>query len=499
MTTENKKPSLPKHCYARGNKIWVRYKDETGKWVNKPCGRPAYHLNQVELARRYVNALLRGIERKRNGDVVANSIAEYARKWCDEREKRGVDSAASEKARLEKYVLPEIGKLQLEELRPRHVAALVYKLRALSGDEMIAPRTIHHIVNTIHTLYESALMDELVWGENPVKLKPGVLPKKVDADPEWRSQATFYTKEILKLISDPIIPVERRVQYAIKALTGMRHGEVAALCWRHIDELAEPLWKINVVQAWSTTKKKIKRTKTEECRAVPVHPTLQAILIAWRDTHWQRVHGRKPEPNDFVVPTRTGSPVDGADAVNAMHRDLKALALRTEAGSRRNRGGHDMRAWYETQTVEDGADSTLIWRTTHAPPKDVKAGYQRFSWGAYCREVAKLKVELDGEPLQVVTQSLQSEAKARGRWGKEVTPKGLEPVSLVGHGTYRQRVLDERRAEMRTRASTPGHSHRNGLVPVATTLATMLERAARAGDIPRVLEIAAELRGDAKI
>jgi hypothetical protein len=80
----------------------------------------------------------------------------------------------------------------------------------------------------LRSMFESAIVDELVES-NPIKLKPGELPKKRDKDPTWRSQATYTVHEVERLISDSAIPVKRRVQYAIKALAGMRHGEVADL------------------------------------------------------------------------------------------------------------------------------------------------------------------------------------------------------------------------------------------------------------------------------
>jgi len=80
--------------------------------------------------------------------------------------------------------------------------------------------------------------------------------------------------------------------------------------------------------------------------------------------------------------------VDSADAVHAFKADLEALGLRVEAGERRDRGGHDLRGWSKTRCIEDGADSLIIRRTTHAPPRDVNAGYERFTWATICREVS---------------------------------------------------------------------------------------------------------------
>lgn len=125
-----------------------------------------------------------------------------------------------------------------------------------------------------------------------------------------------------------------------------------------------------------------------------------------------------------MVPTRNLTPIDASDAVHAFKADLEALGLRVEAGDRRDRGGHDLRGWYKTRCIEDGADSLIMGRTTHAPPRDVNAGYERFTWPTICRELEKLRVGiLGGEVLPLAT----TELKAARRWRKVVTPMGLEP------------------------------------------------------------------------
>lgn len=484
------KVDLPKYCYARGNRIWVRFKNEEGDWVNK---KSPYTLDQVEYARRYVNALVKGIAGKvERGDAPVNTVREYGRKWLKEREQRGIPAVVDERSRLEKYAFPYLGDVTLAELRPKHVRDMVRRLRELKGDAKIAPRTIHHVFNALHNVLECAIVDEHVYGENPVKVKAGELPKKVDADPEWRSQATFTVTEVERLVSDPLIPVVRRVQYALKALAGMRHGEAAALCWRHIDQVAEPLWRLNIVQAWCSRSSTIKSTKTEETRAIPVHPALASVLTAWRDLHWARIYGRQPTLDDFVIPTQTGSCLAVADAGEAFKRDLAALGMRVEAGKLRDRGGHDLRAWYETRCIEDGADSVLLRRTTHAPPKNVSGGYERFSWASLCREVEKLKVViLEGDALKFVTSSLHMEIRSRKRWAFAVTPSGLEPGSTsTGGGIRSPATVDAYR-----RRSADAHARgRSAVTSYVTTAARLIEKALRAGDTPRALELVAQLR-----
>jgi integrase len=173
------------------------------------------------------------------------------------------------------------------------------------------------------------------------------------------------------------------------------------------------------------------RTKTEVTRRVPVHPTLGKILAAWRLSHWERIYGRAPTPDDLIVPTRNMTPVAPKEANDAFKRDLDALGLRVTAGEHRDRGGHDLRAWFITSCQEAGAHRDLLRVVTHTAKSDVVSGYTRATWGALCTEVAKLRVSsldgLDGDPLPLATGFATAELRAANRWRNVVTPLGLEP------------------------------------------------------------------------
>lgn len=417
---------------VRGNKLWAQLKGvkHAGKWDSIPTD---FSVGDETAALRWARAYQRKIDAQLGAAGTPNgplTLRMYTARWLKEREDRSVLSVESERRWLTKYVMPEIGDVGIADVRIKHVRDMVKKLTA-SGT--LAPRSVLHVISTLHNVFEGAITDEVLDTVNPVKLKKHEMPSKIDADPEWRSQATYTVHEVQQLISDARIPVERRVQYALKAIAGLRHGEVAALCWRHIDRTAEPLARINVVQAArklnKPTRTIIKSTKNGETRAVPLHPTLAKILASWKLEHWERTYGRQPTADDFVVPTRTMKPVDGADAVNAMKADLATLGLRVEAGKKRDRGGHDLRSWYKTRCIEDGGDSLIVRLTTHAPPKDVNAGYERFSWSTVCREIGKLKIDvLDGKVLELSTALSTASKKAGARWSYVVTPKGLEPL-----------------------------------------------------------------------
>jgi integrase len=86
--------------------------------------------------------------------------------------------------------------------------------------------------------------------------------------------------EVERLISDPAIPPERRVQYALKAIAGLRHGEVAALRWRELDYTAEPLARI----------KSCGRTTRRPARS---RPRRRASLARYRCTRRSRRSSRR--------------------------------------------------------------------------------------------------------------------------------------------------------------------------------------------------------------
>lgn len=411
--------------YLRGKVWWCKLRGlkRPGAWGAQSTGE-----RTEDAARRYASAAQRLLDERHaiTGPGGMPTVAAYLARWTAERIAAGLRSADEDRRRLERHAMPMLGTMRLDEVRPRHIRDLVRSLRV--GE--LAPRTQLHVFRSLHTMFESARIDELILA-NPVVVKPRELPKKRDKDPEWRSQATYATREVEQLISDTRIPVERRVQYALKAIAGLRHGEVAALRWRLVDRDTGPLGRLTIAWAFSSRSKSIKETKAEETRAVPIHPTLARILAAWRLSGWAATYGRAPGLDDLVVPTRNETPVDAADAGHAFKADLAALGLRVAAGAHRARGGHDLRGWYLTQTIVDGADPVLLRRTTHAAPTDVAGGYERYGWAAICREVAKLRVSiLDGEVLALGTGRGTASPSRSNRWRKDATPTGFEGVSV---------------------------------------------------------------------
>ncbi len=368
--------------YARGKRIWGRLKDESGDWVSK---RTDYMVGQEVEAKREIAAAQRILDAKRRTNPSGPlTVATFAERWLDARADRGLKSFADDKGRIGNHLVPRLGMMRLDEVRPRHMRDFV---RALIKDGDLAPRTIRNTWGITHAMFRDAVVDELIR-ENPCILSPGELPEKADKDSEWRAAATYTLDEVRLLISSPLVPHERRVQYALKALAGLRHGEAAGLHWRHYDAAQQPLHLLLVATSYDRG-----RTKTGVTRRVPVHPALAEIVSTWRTEGWPEVYGRKPKPADRLVPTRNMTPVAANDAVRSLKCDLSKLELRVDAGEHRDRGGHDLRAWFVTSCQEAGAHRDLLRVVTHGTKGDVMSGYTRATWAALCAEVAKLKVD----------------------------------------------------------------------------------------------------------
>jgi integrase len=372
---------------ARGRRLYAKIKDINGDWQRI---RTDFVEGQEEQAQKWADDLEAETERARqlkpSGELGPLTVTLYARGWL---KKRTTKTVKDDKARIEKHVLPRIGHLLVTEVRPRHLRDLIMALRE-DADIDLAPRTIRTISGLLHSMFKSAVIDEVIT-ENPAKYERGVLPKKLDKDPSWRRQAIYTRAEVEQLISDDRIPIDRRVLYALKFFTG-RHSEVSGLTWAQYDSTAKPLGALA-----------IDFTKSDVPRAIPVHPTLAKILAAWKLSGWEDLYGHKPRPIDLIVPTRNLSRRDANEAQRQLLYDLKKIGLRTEAGKERNRRGHDLRRTLITLARTDGAIDSVLKVITHGPTTQQMIDlYSSFPWETLCAELGKLKIQLlEGQVIRM--------------------------------------------------------------------------------------------------
>jgi integrase len=340
--------------YKRHQTLWAKYRDASGAIVRNPT---KYRVGQEELALRYARRKEELAVERRTKAAGIQTVKTYTDKWIKARSGR-VATWKDEQSRLRRHLVPTLGSMRLDAVKPRHVRDWVLKLR--EGE--LAPRTVRHVFQTFRRMMQSAYIEELVIA-NPVVVDKGVLPKNVDADPAWRQGAIYTRAEVQRLISEPELG-DRRLRYALQALGGLRSGEAARLRWRDYEPDVEPLGRLSLL-----------KTKMGVPRQVPVHPVLAAMLA-------EAKLERKPDADDLII---SGERVPWQLTREAAD-DLVALGMR-------HRRAHDLRRTFISLAREDGARADLLEIVTHGPKQgDMISLYSTFPWSALCGEVAKLKV-----------------------------------------------------------------------------------------------------------
>lgn len=319
------------------------------------------------------------------------TVSKWAARWLESRRAKGISTVGDYESRLRHHILPHIGFKRLDAVTVDDVVAV---MAASAG---LAPRTRRHVYYTMNAMFRKAVPRFIET--NPCAIDEEDLPKKKDADPEWRPTAIFSRQEVLAILTSPLIPIDRQTFYAVAFLAGPRFGEIAALHLRHyVSELA-PLAQLQVARSYNSKKRKLKGVKTDRPRVVPVHPWLKQILDGWLAGPWAEMMGRQPTADDLLIPTRRGNPRNGstmwkqlngeqanpAKGKRAVVGDLERLGLRP-------RRQHDARRTFITLCREDGARKDLLRLVTHGPEGDIIDIYSEMPWASLCEEVAKLKL-----------------------------------------------------------------------------------------------------------
>lgn len=316
------------------------------------------------------------------------TVARWAGEWLKSREVKGISTVADYRSRLEHHVLPLIGHMRLDAVEPEHIAQAMQA----ALDKGLAPRTQRHVYTTMRSMFARAIPRLLAV--NPCTLPPEDLPRKQDSDPEWRPSAIFDRDEVMRILTEEAIPLDRRTFYAVMFLGGLRFGEISALRVRHYAPQMEPLGQLQVGRSFNSKKNIIKGTKTERPRLVPVHPWLARLLGEWLAVGWREVFGRAPKPDDILIPTRNLTHRKNHVGWRQFNEDLERMGLRP-------RRQHDARRTFITLARGDGARKDLLRLVTHGAEGDIMDIYTEMPWASLCDEVAKLKLSPPApEPLR---------------------------------------------------------------------------------------------------
>ena len=169
----------------------------------------------------------------------------------------------------------EIGAKTMGEVTRDHVEEVRNDLDAAIRDGRLKWKTAANIWGELSTSFGEACSskrrDLQVIASDPTS---GVQPPETGGT---TSKVYPYPAEFLALASAPddAIPLDWRELHTVAAYTYLRPGELWVLDWSDVDLDDE---KIHVTKAWDFKNKRLKATKTDETRSIPIEANLLPLL-----------------------------------------------------------------------------------------------------------------------------------------------------------------------------------------------------------------------------
>jgi integrase len=309
-------------------------------------------------AQRELTRILSEIENGTAVDPSKVTIAEYIRGWLDGADHLGGKTAERYRGLVEQQIVPHLGGVILQKLRPSQIVEWHTRLLRRGGKDgaPLGARTVGHAHRVLHTAIAKAAELEIV-GRNVASL---VRPPKVEAG------------EVEILMADQIGEVlgklrgHRLLSIAAMALgAGLRRGEICALRWSDVD-LEQAVVRVEQAVEETTAGIKIKGPKTRQGRRSITLPAYAAEALR---SHWTE-HLRlrlalglgRPGTEDLVFTLSDGSPWAPDYLSRAWRRATLTLGLPSI-------GLHALRHSHASALIAAGVDVlTISRRLGHATP-----------------------------------------------------------------------------------------------------------------------------------
>lgn len=236
---------------------------------------------------------------------------------------------ASEKSRIDKYLLPTFGKINLELIGNQIIQSAV---RKWSQDDELSLKSIKNIIITMMTILKVAKDWGFEVGHfdiNTIKMPRRTLK------PVGKSFTIEQAREIIRLTPYPF-----NIMMTTALLTGLRMGELLGLMWSNVD-LEKGLLRVTQT-VWQ---KKLQTPKSSESeRTVPIPESLVELLREYKNDCPINKYG-------LLWANTAGLPLDGD---NLRHRVLRPIL--DELGIIDKIGFHGFRHLHGSLLVSQGAN-----------------------------------------------------------------------------------------------------------------------------------------------
>ena len=261
-------------------------------------------------------------------------------------------SAEDDEYRLKKYVYPLIGAVPVADVTEADIEHVLNEASRKQGPQW---RAKTHVYQNLCRLFDLAIVPGRIRKDSPVTryMRPG--------KPKPMLFGYLYPTELVALLGCALVPVGRRVLYALAVYTGLRRSSLHALTWGDLDLEHGTLMCL--------------KSKNDLPQMFEVFPCLTKLLARWFD-----YQGR---------PKAEGAIVTAADIAGLAEHEGKVLradlklagvhrkALHETKPNTRPLRFHDLRATFVTWAFREGRGEGWISDRTGHLSATMRARYTR--------------------------------------------------------------------------------------------------------------------------
>ncbi len=247
------------------------------------------------------------------------TLSAFVQQWLELRVSRLKHSTIGKYVNdLEKHILPVLGNMKIDEIRPSHIKAMLVKDKG-------APNSQKNRVRLLSAIAKDALADGVIERDFCLRVSVKVPPVYTEEEPNSLTPLQLAT--LLKHFDEEWIDALH-----LSAFTGMRWCEVAGLQWGDID-LDTGVLRIRR----ANVKGHLGTPKTDASRRTLALP--HAVVSRLRARHQAMVDAKHPGlAEGWVFPTDEGKHHRGYPLTYCMRRARKAAGITirfTQHGLRR--------------------------------------------------------------------------------------------------------------------------------------------------------------------
>jgi integrase len=279
-------------------------------------GKPKYKWNgghpTRKAAERANTELVTRLQKGTYLEPTKQSVADYLVAWL-EATKRDLrpSSIPFYEVGVNTYLIPNLGAMPLQQLRPQHLNALYSDLLdsgRVQREGGLSASTVRRVHSIIRKALHDAMDDGLIESNPATRAKP---PKARVAEESARKVRRFWNKDDVRRFLEVIESHRLQAAFHLAATTGMRRGEVLGLRWCDLDldaarlAVEQTLTAPRYVLTFSEPKTKQGR------RSIDLDAGTVAVLRAHRARQAQErlLFGHGYASSDLVFRREDGSPV----------------------------------------------------------------------------------------------------------------------------------------------------------------------------------------------